>query len=205
MTELTEEQRRFLVTHKISPNSVFDATGLSVDAMRSQMKAEEKFFAFGVAPCEQGHTLRDRTSHCIQCRPANIAFTLRAAKSGYLYISASQMLKMLKVGFSSDPDARQRTIKGFAYGGANDWVKIAHLRHDKAGQLELEVHTKLAPYLSPQTYRANGRDTVCREIFSCGYGKVLAAILEVVGKERYRDIVAVKDVVAKYSFESRIG
>lgn len=205
MAELTDEQRRFLVSHKISPNSVFDGTGLRFDVLRAMMTEEEKFFAFGVEPCKQGHTLRDRTNHCIQCRPASIAFTLRAAKAGYLYVSASQKLRMLKVGFSSDPDNRHRTINGFAYGGANDWVKIAQLRHDKAAAVELDVHTKLAPYLAPQSYRANGRETVCREIFSCGYGKVLAAILEVVGKEKYGDIVAIKDVVAKYSFEARLS
>lgn len=202
--ELTEEQRRFLVSHKISPNSVFDATGMSLDAMQTLMKAEEKFFAFGTSPCAKaGHTLRDRANHCIQCDPKNITFMLRAVSSGYLYVSASEKLRMLKVGFSSDPEARQRTIKGFAYGGASDWVKIAHMYLKNAGKAELEVHSKLAPYLAPQTYRANGRDTTCREIFTCGYGKVLSAILETVGKERYGDIVAVKDVAMRYNFESR--
>ncbi len=77
---------------------------------------------------------------------------------------------MVKVGYSKDPDERERTINGYEYGGAIDWQKIAQVFFPKnAGQAEFEVHTKLERFDSPQTYLANGHQTKCLEIFACGY------------------------------------
>jgi len=204
MSDLTEEQRRFLTHHRISPNSVFDASGLSHDEWRSEMKNEEKLFAFGVSACRNfGHTLRDRSNHCIQCDTKNIAFMQRYVENGYIYVSASRTLKMLKVGCSKDPVARERTINGFAYGGASDWGKIAHLKCKHAGKVEFEIHSRLSPYLSPQSYFANGRKTFCKEIFSCGYGLVRKTIVDVAGLEFSKDIDQVPDALSRFNFENQ--
>jgi T5orf172 domain len=201
MSDLTEEQRRFLIYHRISPNSVFDASGMSHDEWRLEMKNEEKLFAMGVSPCKKfGHTLRDRSNHCIQCDTKNIRFIERYFEGGYIYVSASSTLRMLKVGCSKDPVARERTINGFAYAGASDWGKIAHLKCKHAGKVEFDIHSKLSQYLSPQSYFANGRETRCREIFSCGYGIVRNTIADVVGQELAKNIWEVQNASLRFNF-----
>ena len=167
MAELSDEQKRFLREHRISPHSLFDATGMKHSEWKVIMKQEEKLFAFGVSPCKKlGHSLRDRSNHCIQCDTSNINFMRRYVTNGYVYVAATHTLRMLKIGSSQDTSDHERTINGFAYGGANDWTMIARVRCKNAGQVEFEVHSQLEPFLSPQTYFANGRTTRCREIFS---------------------------------------
>jgi hypothetical protein len=134
MVEMTDEQRLFLMQHKISPLAVFDATGMKRSEYQEAMRAEGKLFAMGVSPCNKmKHTLRDRSGHCIQCDTSNIAYIKRHYQHGWVYVSASRILKMLKVGFSEDPKSRERTINGFEYGGANDWTLIAQIKCKDAG------------------------------------------------------------------------
>ena len=52
-----------------------------------------------------------------------------------------------------------------------------------AGQAEFEVHTKLEPFASPQTYLANGHRTQCSEIFACGYPLARRALIDAAGSE----------------------
>jgi hypothetical protein len=201
MAEPTDEQKRFLIQQRISLSAIFDATGMRPNDYKAAMKAEEKFFAIGVTPCmSAGHTLRSRSGHCIQCDTSTIAFILRYYKDGYLYVFASPSLKMLKIGFSTDPTDRERTVNSFAYGGASDWGKIAHLRCKNAAQAEFSVHEKLSPFLAPQTYFANGRKTDCREIFSCSYSTVKTAIIEAVGLQESAGIVEVANAEIRFAF-----
>jgi hypothetical protein len=190
LTEFTFEQKRFLAHHKISPNSLFDARGMESAIWMPMMKQEEKLFCFGAAPCMRSkktpspHTFRERANHCIECETKNIHHMKLNAAKGFVYISASMRLKMIKVGYSKAPNERERTINGYEYGGANDWQIIAQMFFAKnAGQAEFEVHTKLEPFASPQTYLANGHRTQCSEIFACGYPLARRALIDAAGSE----------------------
>jgi hypothetical protein len=154
------------------------------------MKQEEKLFCFGAAPCKRSkntpspHTFRERSNHCIECDTKNIHHMKLNAAEGFVYISASMRLRMIKVGYSKAPNERERTINGYEYGGANDWQIVAQMFFAKnSGQAEFEVHTNLEPFASPQTYWANGRRTQCSEIFSCGYPLARRALIEAAGSE----------------------
>lgn len=204
LVELTDEQRGFLIHHKISPLGVFDASGLASREWKPLMKSEEKLFAIGVTPCKRsGHTLRDRANHCIQCDTSNIHHIKSYFKDGYVYVSGSRSLRMLKIGSSSDPIARERTINGHAYGGASDWVKIAHIKCKNAGSVEFEVHSRLKQFLAPQTYLANGRVTRCREIFSCGYKTARRAISDSVGIEQEKYLNEALRALEHFDFADR--
>ena len=167
MPDLTVEQRLFLSRNKISMSAIFDATGMSRSQYQEAMKRDEKFFAIGVTPCnKEGHTIRARNGHCIQCTSKEIAFLRRYYKNGFVYISASLLKKLIKVGFSTDPDGRELTLNSFSYGGADDWTVIAQLKSENAGRIEFDVHERLSIFSSPQTYFHEGINKRCLEVFA---------------------------------------
>src|SRR3546814_9788370 len=58
-------------------------------ALRGAMEAEGKGFAYNTRRCNNGHTLKSRPGHCIQCRPVVIGFLKRHFAEGYVYIAVS--------------------------------------------------------------------------------------------------------------------
>lgn len=210
MNTFTDEQKRFLSHHKIHPNSLFDASGMSSSVWKILMKQEEKLFCFGAAPCKRSantpspHTFRERANHCIECDTSKVHHMKLNVAKGYVYISASARLNMIKVGYSKAPDERERTINGYEYGGANDWQRVAQMFFPKnAGQIEFEVHTKLEPFASPQTYWANGHKTKCSEIFACSYPTARKALVDAAGNES--GLKERSGALQAFAFEDRIG
>lgn len=194
-SDLTRDQRAFLIRHKLSPLSVFDASGMTRREYGAVMKQQEKLFATGTTPCRAaGHTLRDRAGHCIECSTSNIAFIQRYFAESYVYIASSSSIKKLKIGCSKDTLDRTRTINGFAYGGANDWKMIASVKCKNAGRVEFATHAVLAQYASAGTYRTNGRDTVCREMFVCDYQLARDALLAQLGPDERARLKKLSDV-----------
>lgn len=60
MGRWTAEQSRFLKSHGFSdPKSwALNATGLTTREYRAALSLEGKLFAYGLAPCKNGHTLK---------------------------------------------------------------------------------------------------------------------------------------------------
>lgn len=163
--ELTTEERLFLARHKILPDHVLDARGLSASASRALAKAEGKLFILG-SPCEaEGHRLRTRRGHCIECDPANIAFIRRDSAPGYVYIAASKAAQLLKVGSCSDWKKRQEVLSAHKYGGFSDWQIIAWAKTAAMGRIEFEIHKKLEGLNVPGSYEKDGREQATRELF----------------------------------------
>lgn len=202
MDDLTDAEISFLRQQEISINSIFNARGMSFPEWREIMKNEDRLFAYNTSACKNaGHKLRDRSNHCIQCRTSNIAFTRRSSASGIIYVFASSKLKLLKVGVSSDPAARQKTVNDFFYGGTNDWQKIAQLSViENAGREEFRIHSALARYAAPQEYTARGRRARCLEIFACSYRTVKGAIGEVLGGDALARITEVPNCSERFNF-----
>jgi len=200
-SSLTKDQKGFLVRHGLSPFAVFDATGMSKTEYRDAMKLEEKLFAMGTTPCRaSGHTLRDRSGHCIECSPKNIRFIQRYFEEAHVYVAASSSLRRLKIGCSKDIADRTRTINGFAYGGATDWKMVASVKCKDAGRVEFAAHTALARHASEGHYRANGRDTTCRELFSCAYAVSREALFDCLSPEEKTRFKEVPNAVEHFGF-----
>jgi hypothetical protein len=179
MAQLTNEQLAFLKVQKISPSWLFDGSGLSKRARDEAMDALEKYFYYGGAPCaKEGHTLRTKAGHCIQCDTSKIAYQLRNSAAGYVYLAYSKSTKLCKVGFSKHhPQDRKDFLNKEAYGNITDWdiKKIIALKKD-AGKKEFEIHSTLEMYQKAITYeKARGLIVECREIFSCDYQVALEA------------------------------
>jgi hypothetical protein len=186
-------------------STVFDATGMDRSQYQAAMEKEEKFFAVGASPCKkEGHTIRERKGHCIQCSPKDIAFFMRYYKNAFVYISASRSKTLIKVGFSRDPDARERTLNSFSYGGADDWIRVCQLKCEHAGRIEFAVHEKLSRFSSPQTYVHEGLTTRCLEVFSCGYPTARKVLTDLLDVRQINNLQERKDALLNYNFPDRM-
>lgn len=202
MAELTTEQRLFLLRYKLSPSLVFDATGMTRAQYQDAMKETGKLFAIGVTPCKKdGHSLRERNGHCIQCSTKDIAFLMRHFKNAFVYISASRTRSLIKIGFSTDPDSRERTLNSFSYGGASDWMVVGKVRVESAGRAEFDVHAKLSHFNLPQTYLHQGLSTKCLEVFSCSYPTARAAVASSISDLELKRLWERPDAYLNYNFE----
>lgn len=121
---------------------------------------------FGLSePCYQGHRLRTRAGHCIECDTARIAYARRYESPGYVYIAASKAEKLLKVGCCVEPEQRQRNLNLQRYGGTDDWQIIAWCKTPSMGQIEFDIQKQLADISTERIYKKDGRDQITRELF----------------------------------------
>jgi len=169
MAQLTETQRKFLLSQNISLSMVFDATGLSTAERENRMAGLEMKFFYGGAICKKGgHSLRTKSNHCIECDTSKIAFQLRNCASGYVYLAYSKKKNYVKIGYSSaHPQDRGSFVRKEAYGGVLDWdiKKIEHFDRD-AGKNEFLIHARLAQYQKLIIYEKNQINLLSAEKFS---------------------------------------
>ncbi|MBK1679654.1 GIY-YIG nuclease family protein [Rhodocyclus tenuis] len=172
MLKLTNDQLAFLKSHGIAPGQVFDASACRSKAEReAQMDEQERYFYSGGALCARGgHSLRTKAGHCIQCDTSKIAYQLRSAASGYIYLAHSAATGLVKIGFTKHhPQHRAKLLRDKRYANANDWdiKRIAKLERD-AGKKEFSLHAALEQYQKPVSYRKTADEVVeCREVFAC--------------------------------------
>lgn len=168
MTRPTKEQFEFLVRHQIPLSQVFDATGYSTGEYKAIMDELGMVVAIGVSPCARaGHTVRTRAGHCAQCGTHNLAFLRRFDDAGYVYVASSDSLRLIKVGTSSDVDARLYTLNYFGYGGAYDWSMQFFSHCPRAGRVEFLAQQALLPHVVWRDYVKQGESVRCQELFSC--------------------------------------
>ena len=84
MLNLNKSQIEFLKSQNISEKMIFNAKGLKKSEYKGIMKLKRKIIAYNVTPCrENGHTLRTRSGHCVQCNTTRIGFQKRSDKIGF--------------------------------------------------------------------------------------------------------------------------
>lgn len=191
MAKLTMAQIKFLERHKIPISWTFDATGLSRSSYREIMKTDEKFIAFGVFRCLNGHTLRNRSGDCIQCRTSAIAFGLRSSKSGSVYIARSQSIRLIKIGMSNDPFNRIYIANLEGYAEASDWRVKLHVFAENCGEIEISMRRALAENFKPKPWIRNGEETVSKETFNCSYAVAKSMLLSQLNQAQLEGVVEV--------------
>lgn len=188
MAKLSVEQVQFLRQQGISLSNVFDGSGLSAKERIAKMSALGTPFYYGGAACQAaGHTLRSKPGHCIQCDTAKIAYQLRHAASGHVYLAYSDSRQYAKVGFSqAHPEERVAFLRREMYGAASDWkLQTTRLLERRAGEHEFAIHAQLEPYRKPVTYeKYPGVFVECREIFACSQQVALASFKNVLAAIR---------------------
>jgi hypothetical protein len=172
MAKLSKEQIAFLKEQGISLSQVFDASFIKRKLdVQKQMEEQELSFYFGHSACRsEGHTLRTKAGHCIQCDTSKIAYQLRHSASGYVYLAYSQSRKLAKVGFTKNhPGERAELLKKEQYATATDWEIKKQAKFEKdAGKREFAIHSLLECYQKTVAYeKYKGQMVECREVFSC--------------------------------------
>ena len=203
VAKLTKRQLEFISNQGIPLSSMFDASGLSKRIYTERMREQGKAFAFGVAPCAaEGHTLRTRAGHCIQCNTSNIAYMLRNIGPGYVYVAASLHGRLLKVGSCERVSGRQESLRSQRYGGHSDWEILAHAHFDQRGKVEGEIQKALQRWRVSGGYWKGDDWTECYELFVCKISRVIDLLKRFDGAAEYKCYIKIKDMVV-YDFEGR--
>ena len=81
---LTKEEKEFIKHHGISLSEIYDARGKVTSVYHKEAKTLGCLYV--INSCMYGHRLKTRSGHCIQCRPANIAFQKRYSEQTRLLL-----------------------------------------------------------------------------------------------------------------------
>jgi hypothetical protein len=174
-TDLTTDERVFLYQQKIRLEHLFDARGMDDATWKEMAKKEGKLFVIGARCGSAGHRLRSRAGHCIQCDTARIAYMRRFAEPGYVYIAATKMGKLLKVGSCISIEQRQKNLQLQKYGNFNDWEIIAWTKTSSMGMIEFDIHKTLEGIVIEGEYFKDGRVQKTREMMQGDLRKVWQA------------------------------
>lgn len=207
MLQLSEKEKAFLLHHGVSPDDVFDATGIKTKDYKIMMKQLEKHVAIGVTPCrEAGHTMRSSAGRCLGCNHQDFQFIRAHYMNAFIYVAASPVKKVLKVGCTKDIEDRGKTLNANTakYGGSNDWIIVYYARCNNAGKVESEIHGRLSDYSTSGEYVKSGKVVACYELFSCSY-KIVKEIIERIKADTKYDFTneyEMENAVDLFNFEN---
>ena len=83
---LSEAEASFLREHRILEEEVFIHPHIAVNRWPGIMKALKMVVAWGPACKTGGHRLRNRSNHCVVCRPETLSFQKRFSESATIYV-----------------------------------------------------------------------------------------------------------------------
>jgi T5orf172 domain len=190
MADLTDDELRFLYTQRIDESAVMDCSLMRPHRYKWAMEEEGYLWCISPTYCYNGHRLRSRPGHCIQCDTSRIAFVKRHHDAAYIYIAGSLASKVVKVGNAIWPERRVGALNTRYYGGITDWVMLYHIKFESAGKIEFETHGRLYGYRCGVT-----------EIFRCNYELARKALAEASAAYTGTDEWERRWAVISYSFE----
>jgi hypothetical protein len=202
---LDKDQIEFLKKHKISEVELFDASGLTRQEYQIRMQQQSKIIAYGVDPCENGHALRTRAGHCIQCDTARLAFMRRHVAIGQVYIAGTIKGQLIKIGFTKEKNVRLDSLNRTKYGGFDDWVILCTGDCEDGGKMELEVSKLIGKYGVSRNYKHDGGIQKTYELFSCSYETAVTAMKKVQSDndgQIFKSIKEDRTKLPKYSFRN---
>ncbi len=165
VAKLGSEERAYCNRHGIPLDRLFDADGYKRASYKEIMGADEKWAAYGVKPCPNGHVLRNRHGFCLMCNPQTVAHMLRSKLPGYLYVAVGAGRELMKLGFSAAPERRIEIANYEGWGGKYDWRIVAKGWSPRGGKLEGEFHHYFKDRQVQLTWIRNGNLTRTREAF----------------------------------------
>ena len=188
---LTEKEREFIQHHGIAPSDIYDARGKIIKVYHEEAKRQGCSYVVA-NPCPYGHRLKDRSGHCIECRPAGIAVRKRESGKGVVYVAVNG--KYTKVGMienninSIDEAINKREYRlndEGGYGGRVGWKTIKYWQLEKnAGKVEREAQRLLEKFHIEKFYIHNSEVTNAKELFECTVQEALNAVKKAI--EQYQ-------------------
>ena len=180
---LTKEEKEFIRHHGIAPSDIYDARGKIIKVYHEEAKVRSCSYVV-TNPCPYGHRLKDRSGHCIQCRPLGIAIRKRESGKGVVYVAYCG--KFTKVGMiennigSVDEAINKREYRlndEGGYGGRVGWKTIKTWQLDKnAGKVEREAQRLLEKYQVGKDYIHSGELHGTKELFECTVQEAINAV-----------------------------
>ena len=176
MAKLTEEQIDFLASVNVPIYQTLDAKGTPPRFYSEIMKRDDLVVAYGVTACYEGHTLRNRSGHCVQCNTARLTFQSRPGESGFIYLAACEDPKVLKIGVAQNINTRERSLRDQSYGGYSEWKMIFSQWVEKSGEVEQSIHKEIAYLRIIADYEKGGRMQTAQELFEISKKAALKVI-----------------------------
>lgn len=174
--KLDAEQLAFLKINNIPLDKVLDASGMSRAEYGERMKSLGFIVAVGVTECSAGgHSMRNRSGHCVLCNTAALTFQGRYSKAMYLYIAQPSYGHLTKVGITDNVDERTKQLNSHKLGGFTTWTMKYSVLCENAGQVEHDVGALLAPFKKSTVYQSK-QGQVSREVYACTFDQALNAI-----------------------------
>lgn len=196
---LTSAEIAFLESQGLTEADVYDGRHQSSVCWKKGVRAAGKVVVLG-SPCKkEGHRLRTRAGHCVQCDTKKLAYQKRYHSNGYVYIAGSQQAKALKIGTAVNIDQRQRNLRGHEYAGITDWTIIFYASLPNAGEIEQLALRSLANYQCELSYQKDGRRQVAGEVVTARLGNVMEAVVSAIGDIYPKDVWRSPDW-AEYDF-----
>lgn len=179
---LTKEEKDFLKKYNLSPTDFYDARGESVTVYHDKAKAAGCQFV--INSCQYGHRLKDRSGHCIVCKPAYMTYQRRESGGGIVYVAISG--KYCKVGVTDEKnktnkeslsDREYRLNSEGGYAGRTGWRTIKSWPLERnVGKVEREAHRLLQQYKAIENYIYSGEKRKAQEIFECSIQTAIDAV-----------------------------
>lgn len=179
---LKPDELEFLKRHGVKPEEVHDGQRHSQARRKSDAERLGKILVLG-SPCNaEGHRLRTRAGHCVQCDPKKLAYQTRHTAPGYVYIAGSLKGRVIKMGTASNMDQRHRQLCAEKYGGLGDWVVLFHMKVNEGGKVEQTALSRLQKHTAVRTYVKDGTAQDATEILRCGVSIAMRAVADAIGE-----------------------
>jgi len=176
---LTTKELKFLDTQNLTIDDVYDGRHERRPDYGRNAKKLGKPIVIGSKCKLQGHRLRTRSGHCIQCHPSKIAYSSRHSEAAELYIAGSFSSKLLKVGISKNIAQREKSLNGSNYAGVSDWKILGSIYIKKAGNIEGTIDQKLKKYKTDRYYSKQGARQKASEVYKTSFTKLSKKVAEV--------------------------
>lgn len=180
---LTKDEKEFISRHGIAPSDIYDGRGEIIKVYHDNAKKSGCSFVLA-NPCPYGHRLKDRSGHCIICRPFGIAIRKRESGTGVIYVAING--KFTKVGMiennikNIDEAINKREYRlndEGGYGGRTGWKTVRTWQLEKnAGKVEREAQNLLERYKVEKDYIHSGELHSTKELFECPIQTAIDAV-----------------------------
>ena len=187
MIAFTNDELCFIYENGLTEDDFYDGRGERKRERHDNAQANGCNYVVA-GECHNGHRLKTRSGHCIQCNPAVIAFQKRNRRSGAIYVAENG--DFCKVGVVDDniKDIEQAihnreirlNLEG-GYGGITGWKIIAWapVEHD-LGKIEDGIHRQLSQFSIKTKYTYSGNRKMAQEMFKCDRNEAIDRIDEAI-------------------------
>ncbi len=181
---LTTAEKAFIKNHNLSYDDFYDGRFEKSQIQRHD-NAKKCGCNFVIGPkCHNGHRLKTRNGHCIECDSRRIIYKLRHEIPGAVYVATCgdycKIGMVQKIGQTVEEAIGSREYKlntEGGYGGNANWQIIDYREVSKgAGKVEHMAQAALSDYRVKGSYCHSGCMQSAYELFRCDPDTAIMAL-----------------------------